>query len=87
MSIIEEIENELAIYCDDHVDVERIDNDCFIEMEDCMCTSTDDIKPIIEDINQFDMVVISIDIEEGICGPKLNIYAKMCCILCIDDLY
>lgn len=67
MNIMEEIKTQLAIYCDDHLDVEREGNICTVEMWDCEYSCdplTDDIKLILDDIKEFDIKISSIYIEQ-----------------------
>ena len=75
MNIMEEIRTQLAIYCDDHLDVEREENICTIEMWDCEYSCdplTDDIKLILDDIKEFDIKISSIYIEKYEQYKELN---------------
>lgn len=67
MNIMEEIRTQLAIYCDDHLDVTREDDICTVEMWDCEYSCgplENDIKLILADMKEFDIKISSIYIEK-----------------------
>lgn len=63
MNIINDIRSELAIHCDDHLDVEREDDICIIEMWDCEYSGRplrEDVKNILDDIREFGIEISSV---------------------------
>lgn len=63
MNIINDIRSQLAIHCDDHLDVEREDDICIIEMWDCEYSVRplkEDVKSILDDIREFGIEISSV---------------------------
>lgn len=89
MSITDDIRDTIAIYCDDHVDVDRDENDCFIEMQDCeySCTITmeEQIQRIVDDVKQFDVDIVLVEFREKYDGFDVSIHVKMSDWLAYQD--
>lgn len=78
--IEENLRTELGIFCDDHIDVCKIGNECFIEMENIEYLDDVDeqIQRILDEIREnFDVTIILVEYCEKIDGFDVNINLKI----------
>ena len=88
MNVIEDIRCQLASFCDDHLDVERENNTCIVQMWDCEYSTRpleEDVKFVLNEIREFDIEIDSVCIEEYEGGYNMFIKGKMTPWLAYQD--
>ena len=88
MNVIEDIRHQLAIFCDDHLDVERENDTCIVQMWDCEYSTRplkEDVKLVLDEIREFGIEIDSVCIEKDEGRYNIFIQGKMTPWLAYQD--
>lgn len=88
MNIIEDIRCQLAIFCDDHLDVERENDTCIVQMWDCEYSTRplkEDVKLVLNEIREFGIEIDSVCVEKYEGSYNMLIEGKMTPWLAYQD--